>query len=162
MSKSLEELLLGVENHAAASDTVRRAVERAEMAGLPPAFQLESGKLAWLEKDPRTLLELRRAARQEKKQRDDEHRELHSQLLQLLDGPQGEWMRRKAHEQIDKWEARKLCSPRYVEQWRLILAVPAGERAKAVLRDDDTGVALRQNSPFDHSFHLVTHRNRTV
>jgi hypothetical protein len=67
MSKSLKELLLGAENREAASDAIRRAVEQAEVAGLPPAYQLESGKLAWLEKDLGKLLELRRAARQEKK-----------------------------------------------------------------------------------------------
>ena len=108
------------------------------------------------EKDPAKLLELRRAARQEKKQRDDEHCERHRRLLQLLDGPHGDWIREKAHEQIDKWESRQLCIPRYIEQWRLILTMPAAEREAAVLRDDDVGVALRQNSPFAHSFELVT------
>lgn len=39
MSKSLEELLLGAENQAAASKAVRLAVERAAAAGLPPAYQ---------------------------------------------------------------------------------------------------------------------------
>jgi hypothetical protein len=39
MSKSLEELLLGAENQAAASAAVRRAVARADALGLPRAYE---------------------------------------------------------------------------------------------------------------------------
>lgn len=131
MSKSLEELILGAENQAAASAAIRRAAERAN------------------------ILELRRAARQEKKQQDEEHRERHRQILKLMDGPQAEWIRQKAHEQIDKWERNKLCIPRYWVMWREWLAMPAPYLEAAVLREDDLGVSMRQNSPFDHSFHLV-------
>lgn len=155
MSKNLEELILGAENQAAASAAVRRAVERADAAGLPPAYLNESGGLAWLEKDPAKILELRRAARQKKKQQDEEHRERHRQILKLLDGPQGEWIRQKAHEQIDKWERNKLCSPRYWVMWREWLAMPAPYLEAAVLREDDLGVSMRQNSPFCHAFSLV-------
>lgn len=102
MSKSLEELILGAESQAAASAAVRRAVERADAAGLPPAYCTESGALAWLEKDPAKLLEQRRAARQEKAQRDEEMRLIHGRIVKLMEGPQGEWIRQKAHEQIDK------------------------------------------------------------
>jgi len=155
MSKSLEELILGAESQAAASAAVRRAVERADAAGLPPAYCTESGAMAWLEKDPAKLLELRRAARQGKKQRDEEHRERHRQILKLMDGPQGDWIRQKAHEQIDKWERNKLCLPRYWVMWREWLAMPAPYLEAAVLRDDDLGVSMRQNSPFCHAFSLV-------
>lgn len=155
MSKSLKDLLLGAENQAAASEAISNAVERAEVAGCPPAYLTECGGMAWLEKDPAKLVQLRRAARVEKKQRDDEHCERHRRLLQLLDGPHGEWIREKAYEQINKWERHQLCIPRYAEQWRLILDMSTVERAAAVLRDDDIGVALRQNSPFAHSLELV-------
>lgn len=155
MSKSLEELILGAESQAAASAAVRRAVERADAAGLPPAYCTESGAMAWLEKDPAKLLELRRAARQEKHQQDEECRERHRQILKLLDSPQGDWIRQKAHEQIDKWERNKLCSPRYWVMWREWLAMPAPYLEAAVLREDDLGVSMRQNSPFSYAFKLV-------
>ncbi len=155
MSKSLEELILGAESQAAASAAVRRAVEQADAAGLPPAYLTESGEFAWLEKDSAKLLELRRAARQEKHQQDEERRERHRQILKLLDGPQGEWIRQKAHEQIDKWERNSICHPRYVVMWREWLAMPASCLEAAVLREDDLGVSMRQNSPFGHSFCLV-------
>ena len=64
MSKSLEELILGAESQAAASAAVHRAVERADAAGLPPAYLNEAGEFAWLPKDPAKLLVLRRAVRQ--------------------------------------------------------------------------------------------------
>jgi len=155
MSKSLEELILGTESQAAASAAVRRAVERADAAGLPPAYLNEAGEFAWLPKDPAKLLELRRAARQEKKRQDDEQRERHRQILKLMEGPQGEWIRQKAHEQIDKWERNELCLPRYWVTWREWLAMPAPYLEAAVLREDDLGVSMRQNSPFCHSFSLV-------
>lgn len=131
MSKSLEELLLSAENRMAASAAVRDASERAN------------------------VLELRRAARQEKNLRDEQHRELHRRILMLMDGPQGEWIRQHAHEQINKWERYELCSPRYWVTWREWLAMPAPYLEAAVLRDDDLSVSMRQNSPFSHAFSLV-------
>jgi hypothetical protein len=156
MSKNLEELILGAESQAAASAAVCRAVKRADAAGFPPAYCTESGAMAWLEKDPAKFLELRLAARREKHYQDEECRERHRQILKLLDGPQGEWIRQKAHEQIDKWERNQLCIPRYWVMWREWLAMPAPHLAAAVLLEDDLGVSMRQNSPFDHSFCLVT------
>jgi hypothetical protein len=55
MSKSLEELLLGAENQAAASEAVRCAVERAAAAGLPPAYQTTSQTMARLQKDTENM-----------------------------------------------------------------------------------------------------------
>lgn len=72
-----------------------------------------------------------------------------------MDGPLGDWIRQKAHEQIDKWERNKLCSSRYWVMWREVLALPSPYLEAAVLREDDWGVSMRQNSPFDHSFDLV-------
>ena len=60
-------------------------------------------------------------------------------MLKLLDGPQGDWIRQKAHEQIDKWERNKLCSPRYWVMWREWLAMPAPYLEAAVLREDGPG-----------------------
>ena len=131
MSKNFEELLLDAVSHAAASVAISRAVEREK------------------------ILELRRAARQEKKRQDEEHRERHRQILKLMEGQQGEWIRQKAHEQIDKWERNQLCIPRYWVMWREWLAMPAPYLEAAVLREDDLGVSMRQNSPFGHAFRLV-------
>jgi len=71
MSKSLNELILGAKNQALAHEAIKRAVERAEAAGLPPAYVVESGDMAWLEEDPAKLLEQRRAARKAKKRQDE-------------------------------------------------------------------------------------------
>lgn len=155
MSKSLEELLSGPEREAAIPAAISRAGERAEGAGLPSANLIKSRKSAWLEKDPVKLLELRRVALKDKKQQDEERRELHRQILKLMDGPLGGWIRQKAHEQTDKWERDKLCIPRYWVMWREWLAMPAPYLEAAVLRKDDLGVSMRQNSPFSHSFDLV-------
>ncbi len=111
--------------------------------------------MAWLEKDPAKLLEQRRAARKAKKQQDELHCQRHRLILQLMDGPQGGWIRQKAHEQIDKWERNQLCIPRYWLMWREWLAMSSPYREEAILREDDLGVAMRQNSPFDNSFELV-------
>lgn len=155
MSKSLNELILGAENQALAHEAIKRAVERAEAAGLPPAYLTESGDMAWLEKDSAKLLEQRQAARKAKKRQDEVHRQRHRLILQLMDGPQGVWIQRKAHEQIDKWERNQLCIPRYWVMWREWLAMPSPFREEAILREDDLGVSMRQNSPFGHSFKLV-------
>jgi len=155
MSKSLEELILRAENQAAASAAVRRAVEQADAAGYPPADQTDSGDMSWLEKDPAKRVELHRAAVKAKKQQDEVHRQRHRLICQLMDGPQGEWIRQKAHEQIDKWERNQLCHPRYWDMWRKWLALPSSFHEKTILREDDIGVSMRQNSPFSHSFSLV-------
>lgn len=155
MSKSLEEILFSAENQAAAHEAVRSAVEQAAAAGLPPAYALGNGELAWLKQDPELLKKQRQVARQAKRQRDDEHRERHRQVLQLLDGPQREWILKKAREQINKWESNHLCNPRYVFMWREWLDMPPALCKVAVLREDDLGVSMRQNSPFSHAFSLV-------
>jgi len=155
MSKSLNELILGAENQALAHEAIKRAVEQAEAAGLPPAYLMESGDMAWLEKDPAKLLEQRRAAREAKKRQEEIHRQRHRLILQLMDGPQGVWIQQKAHEQIDKWERNQLCIPRYQVMWSEWLAMPSPFLEEAILREDDLGVSMRQNSPFGHSFKLV-------
>lgn len=131
MAKSLEELLLSSENQMAASAAVRDAVERTD------------------------VLKLRRAARQKKEQREKKHRDLHRRILLLINGPQGEWIRQQAHEQINKWERYELCNPRYWVTWREWLAMPAPYFEAVVLRDDELGVSMRQNSPFSAAFSLV-------
>ena len=100
------------------------------------------------------LIALRRAALQEKKQLDANRLQLHRQILALMDAPGGEWVIEKAHEQIDKWERNNLCNPRYVFMWRNWLAMPAGYREAAILREDDLGVSMRQNSPLNHAMAL--------
>lgn len=155
MSKSLEELLSGPEREAAIPAAIPLAGERAEAAVLPSANLIKSREFAWLEKDLVKLLELRRVALNDKKPQDEERRERHRELLKLMHGRLGEWIRKKAHEQIDKWEQDKLCIPRYWIMWREWLAMPPPYLEAAVLRHDDLGVLMRQNSPFSHSFDLV-------
>jgi len=135
MSKSLEEWLLVPANKAAVDAAV-------EASNADPAYVMK-------------VLEARREALREKKQLDEEIRLRHGRIVKLLEGPQGEWIREKAHEQIDKWERNQLCHPRYVCQWRKWLAMPASFLEAAVLRTDDIGVSMRQNSPFSHSWNLV-------
>lgn len=101
------------------------------------------------------LLALRRAALQEKKQLDAERLQLHRHILQLIAAPGSEWVLQKAHEQIDKWESNKLCNPRYVFMWRNWLALPAAYLEAAMLREDDLGVSMRQNSPFNHAMDFL-------
>jgi hypothetical protein len=108
------------------------------------------------------LIALRRAALQEKKQLDADRLELHRQILALIDAPGGEWkwVIEKAHGQIDKWERNHLCHPRYVVMWRQWLSMPASFAKAAILREDDLGVSMRQNSPFNLAMNLLQMQNK--
>ena len=100
------------------------------------------------------LLLMRRRARAEKSLNDAALTTLHRKALDAMrDAVQGERVRSRALEQVDKWERDRLCHVRYVQEWRRILALPAAAMPSAMLRDDDEGVALRQNSPFGFLVH---------
>lgn len=56
-----------------------------------------------------------------------------------------------ARENLDRWERRNAESPgliRCYREWRGILNRPVDEVRATLMRDDDEGQRLRQNSPF--------------
>lgn len=101
------------------------------------------------------LIALRRAAIDAQRLIDKERLECHRQVVELLKGPHAAYVREKAHEQINKWEQRRLCNPRYVVAWREWLSMPISVAELNILREDDVGVSMRQNSPFGHAFELL-------
>jgi hypothetical protein len=126
MSKSIEELILGAENQALASEAVTKAAERAQ------------------------ILDLRRQARAEKAGRDLEDLEFHRAVVELLyAGDQvNQDIKRKALEAIQLWEDRQTCIPRYSYTWRVWLDMPPDFARRAILDETDLGVSMRCNSPF--------------
>lgn len=100
------------------------------------------------------ILMLRRRARAEKSLNDAAMAAFHRKALDAMHDPSGgAQVRLRASQQVDKWERDHLCHIRYVSEWRRILALPAAAMPAAILRDDDEGVALRQNSPFGFLVH---------
>src|SRR4051794_8621057 len=95
------------------------------------------------------ILEKRQKARAAKRLVDADLINLHRRAVDaLLDAACGEEIRQKALAQIEKWECESLCSPRYIRAWRHILSLPVHAISQAILRGDDEGISLRQNTPF--------------
>jgi hypothetical protein len=95
------------------------------------------------------ILALRRQARADKCRDDDELMALHCYALRELANPEnGPRVLRQALSRVQKWENNNLCHPRYVAAWRRILSLPIDVMELEVLRNDDAGLSLRQNSPF--------------
>lgn len=95
------------------------------------------------------ILEQRRLARQEKRERDADLMNLHRLAVDALrDASEAQEVRERALLQIDKWERGSLCNPRYIAEWRKILDLPLASLCQVMLHNDAEGVALRQNSPF--------------
>lgn len=95
------------------------------------------------------ILLQRRRARAEKSLNDAGLAALHRKALDAMqDCGRDRQFRLQALRQVDQWERHHLCHMRYVIEWRRILALPVAAMHSAILRDDDEGVALRQNSPF--------------
>jgi hypothetical protein len=95
------------------------------------------------------ILERRRLARQEKKEKDAGLMRLHQLVADAMqDATEAQKIRGRALLQVDKWENGALCSPNYISAWRDILSLPLSTLREAMLRDDAEGVALRQNTPF--------------
>jgi len=93
------------------------------------------------------ILAARREARARKAERDGRLYALHTAAADALaSGDQNVQLR--ALEQVAKWQVNRLCSPRYIAAWKGILDMPPAQMRAAMLRDDDEGVALRQNTPF--------------
>lgn len=149
MGKTLEELLLGAESQAAVSKAVQDAVERADAAGLVPAFEPYVSLSKHLSKEE--VLELRRQARAEKARRDQEDLEFHRVVVELLypDGQVNEYIKSQALERVQLWETRQTCIPRYCSTWREWLAMPPDFARRAILNETDLGVSMRCNTPFD-------------
>lgn len=94
-------------------------------------------------------LERRAQARAAKRQADAEIFRLSERAVAAMTDPvHGCEVRARALASVDLWEQRRLCHSRYVDAWRAILALPTSALAAAILREDEEGVALRQNSPF--------------
>jgi hypothetical protein len=94
------------------------------------------------------ILEQRRLARQEKSQRDAQLLRLHVLAADALTGDGAQQVRERVLSKIDKWEDTRLCSSRYIAEWRRMLSLPPLAMRQAMLRSDDDGIALRQNTPF--------------
>jgi hypothetical protein len=94
-------------------------------------------------------LELRAQARAAKRQADADLFRLSKRAVAAMADPvHGREVRARALGRVDLWERKRLCQTRYVDAWRAILALPTSALAAAILREDDEGVTLRQNSPF--------------
>lgn len=99
--------------------------------------------------DRSEILKMRKQARAEKALVDEELMSLHILAIDVLRDPdQSAAVRQRALEQIQKWQDNALCLPRYVAEWRRLLALPIDDMAVIVLCPDAAGVDLRQNSPF--------------
>lgn len=99
------------------------------------------------------LFALRRQAREEKRQQDLRRLDVHRQIVDLLfrGDDLSRQIRAEALGQIDDWERHQVCSPHYVTEWRQWLDLPEEYARAAMLREDDIGVSMRQNSPFSHA-----------
>ena len=148
MEKTMEELLFGAENQAAASKAVQDAVERADAAGLVPAFEPYVSLSKHLPREE--VLELRRQARAEKARRDQEDLKFHREVVELLfaGGQVNEDIKRQALEAVQLWEDRQTCHPRYSFAWREWLNMPPEFARRAILDETDLGVSMRCNTPF--------------
>jgi hypothetical protein len=94
------------------------------------------------------ILEQRRLARQEKNKRDAELMQLHVLAADAMAGSESQQVRERALSTVSAWEERSLCSSDYIAEWRRVLSLPLSALRQAMLRPDDDGVALRQNTPF--------------
>ena len=69
--------------------------------------------------------------------------------LATLSSAKAKALVRHAQAEVAKWQADRLCSRDYIEQWKKLLSLPLPELAKAMVSDlDGWGPALRQNSPW--------------
>lgn len=95
----------------------------------------------------------RRELLAEKRQKDLWMLDIHRQVVDLLfrGDDLSRQIRAEALQQIEKWERNNLCNPRYPWKWREWLDQPEKYARAAILREDDIGVSMRQNSPFGHA-----------
>ena len=112
------------------------------VAGLVPA--------QWLTQ--RDAMDERRAARAAQHQVEIQRLMAHQRLsIELLCGTTARQRRRidAARGEVDRWEAKQLCSADYIERWRCWLALPVKQMVQRMCSDAaGWGPAMRQNSPF--------------
>ncbi len=97
-------------------------------------------------------LDERRAARATQRQVDSNRLMAHQQSgIALLCATPAQQRKRvaAARREVDRWEARQLCSADYIARWREWLALPPTQLVPRMCSDaQGWGVAMRQNSPF--------------
>jgi len=155
--KAFEDFLLNPESRKRVHKTVREAVNRADAAGLPPAYEPAFSKLkefrAEQKKSREELLELRRQARIEKANKDQVNLEFHRKVFDLLEegGQAAGFIMRKALEMIEMWDQKGLNSM-YSPMWKQLLDGSPAAARDFVLSDAANGwpLGLRSSSPFTH------------
>jgi hypothetical protein len=91
----------------------------------------------------------RHAAREEKARDDADALAFHRRVVALLADPcRSDAIVVDAKGRVAKWEQRGLCSPYYIDAWNVIIGLPIEAMESEMLRDDEEGIALRQNTPF--------------
>lgn len=100
--------------------------------------------------DAYDILQERRLARLEQGERETQILRMHVNAINALFSPAiSDDIRRDALETIKAWEERGLCNPEHIAAWRGILMSLDRELIEEwVLREDEDGTALRQNTPF--------------
>jgi hypothetical protein len=97
-------------------------------------------------------LDERRMARAAQQQVELNRLMAHQQLgIELLCAEPAQLRRQieAARREIDRWEARQLCSGDYIARWRAWLELPAKQLVQRMCSDaEGWGRAMRQNSPF--------------
>jgi antitoxin (DNA-binding transcriptional repressor) of toxin-antitoxin stability system len=94
----------------------------------------------------------RRVARAAQQQVETMRLMAHQRLgIELLCAQPGQQRKRveAARREVDRWEARQLCSADYIARWRAWLALSMPQLVQRMCSDaDGWGSAMRQNSPF--------------
>ncbi len=105
-------------------------------------FHLESSLM-----NPNALLD-RRLALAEKQGKDRHLLAFHLQVYALLQSERSSEIKEKAKERIALWKAQRLCHIDYINAWSSMVDNLNEFIAKALDDLSDSGVALRQNTPF--------------
>jgi len=149
MSKSTEELMFGAESQAAVAKAVQAAVERADAAGLVPAFQPYVALSKHLRREE--LLALRRAERTKEAEKDRKTLEFHQKAVELMSagGQIDKDMKRQALERLQLFTDRQLGHPSYIAVWRELLNMHPGYMKACVLAETEHGHRLRKDTPLD-------------
>ena len=149
MSKSTEELMFGAESQAAVAKAVQDAVERADAAGLVPAFQPYVALSKHLPREE--LLALRRAELAKEAEKDRKTLEFHQKALELIfaGGQLDQDMKRQALERLQLFTDRQLGHPSYVALWRELLEMHPDYIKACVLAETEHGHRLRKDTPLD-------------
>jgi len=149
MSKSTEEMLFGAESRAAVAKAVQDAVERADAAGLVPAFQPYVALSKHLSREE--LLALRRAERTKEAEKDRKTLEFHQKALDLMcaGGQLDQDMKRQALERLQMLTDRQLGHPSYIAVWRELLNMHPDFMKACVLAETEHGHRLRKDTPLN-------------